>query len=140
MLSRWLKYFLFFVFCSGWNLKRNELQLTFNILSRNNKIPSTKTLSATKIIQHPSYSPYTLQNDVAVIETSEQITDAFDATPICLASKPVSGGEQAMVSGFGTTSSGMLFPRDLKIPQLKLSYEVLKKLLHMRTQIRHTRT
>ena len=86
-----------------------KIRLTFNEIDRTN-VDNTQILRARRIIQHPYYDPWTSENDIAIIETGMYVESpsAPYATPVCLPSIPVSGGEPGMVSGFGITEQGMM--------------------------------
>ena len=61
---------------------------------------------------HPSYNSNTMSNDIAILEFSGLTLDDLSGThaqPACLASRDYTDGEMAVVSGWGTTSEGMLY-------------------------------
>lgn len=76
----------------------------------------TQRLSIAQIIVHPSYSPITYDNDIALIKLSSPITFPSNnkIAPICF---PTAGNlyanVQAIVTGWGTTSSGGTQPNQL---------------------------
>lgn len=85
----------------GW-----DVYATFNLLDVNDPTGSV-TWKVSKIIMHPDYDNETMENDVAILEFDEPLSDMPEgATPVCIASTPHVGGETAYVSGWGHTSQG----------------------------------
>jgi len=69
------------------------------------KIPK-KVVEVSQIINHPSYSALTSNNDIALLKLSEEV-DLNTYTPSCVANTGDSfEGQKAWVYGWGTTSSG----------------------------------
>merc|ERR1712106_1029944 len=69
------------------------------------KIPK-KVAKVSQIINHPSYSALTSNNDIALLKLSEEV-DLNVYTPSCVANTgDTFEGQKAWVYGWGTTSSG----------------------------------
>lgn len=54
-----------------------------------------------KIIVHENYRPSTLENDIALLQTAEEIVFSNGVLPIALSRRHVDGGVRAVVSGWG---------------------------------------
>ena len=54
-------------------------------------------------VSHPQYNLATTDYDYAIITLSKPIQFSDSAMPICLPSRPLTGGEEAIVTGWGTT-------------------------------------
>ena len=57
-------------------------------------------------VSHPEYNVRTTDYDYAIITLEEEIQFSDSAWPVCLPTKELSGGEEATVTGWGTTQYG----------------------------------
>ena len=66
------------------------------------------TIGVAAIKQHPQYNGQTVQNDISVLELSEAVslTEYPNIKPVCLPEAGALFPGEAIVSGWGTTSSG----------------------------------
>ena len=66
------------------------------------------TVGVAAIKQHPQYNSGTLQNDISILELSEAVslTDHPNIKPVCIPEAGATFPGEAVVSGWGTTSSG----------------------------------
>ncbi|XP_063065503.1 chymotrypsin B-like [Engraulis encrasicolus] len=60
-----------------------------------------------KVFSHPSYDPYTLENDIQLLKLSSHVTYSARVSPVCLASATTSfpDGTQCVTSGWGRIST-----------------------------------
>ena len=74
------------------------------------------TVGVAAIKQHPQYDSSTLQNDISVLELTEAVslTDYPNIKPVCLPEAGALFPGEAVVSGWGTTSSGGSLSSTLK--------------------------
>lgn len=54
-------------------------------------------------VSHPRYNVRTTDYDYAIITLNKPINFSNSAMPICLPTRPLAGGEEAIVTGWGTT-------------------------------------
>jgi secreted trypsin-like serine protease len=91
-----------------------------SVMSGSYDINSNETIvHAKRIIRHPSYNEYTVNNDIALIELLEPITNV---TPVHLdATSSLQTDTQSWVAGWGNMSTtGQNYPDDLKEVDLKV--------------------
>jgi hypothetical protein len=91
-----------------------------SVMSGSYDINSNDTIvHAKRIIRHPSYNEYTVNNDIALIELLEPITDV---TPVRLnESTSLESGLESWVAGWGNMSTtSQNYPDDLKVVDLKV--------------------
>lgn len=77
-----------------------------------NLLASPNTITATHRIEHPSYNPSNLNNDVALIQLPSALTFSASVAAIRMPASSQTGvtqfdGQQAQVSGFGRTSDAL---------------------------------
>lgn len=60
-----------------------------------------ETYQVQKIINHDDYSKYSVENDIAVLQTSEAIQFNDAVQPIALRGQYVEGGSESIISGWG---------------------------------------
>ena len=66
-------------------------------------------------VSHPQYNPRNTDYDYAIITLQKPIEFSFSALPVCLPGTELKGGEEAIVTGWGTTEYGSSqFPRFLQ--------------------------
>ena len=66
-------------------------------------------------VSHPQYNPRTTDYDYAIITLQKPIEFSFSALPVCLPSTELAGGEEAIVTGWGTPEYGSShYPRILQ--------------------------
>jgi hypothetical protein len=59
-----------------------------------------------QVIRHPNYNSNTLVNDIALLRISNQPTASNYIQPVCLPKSIHHNGEDAVITGWGTTSEG----------------------------------
>ena len=57
-------------------------------------------------VSHPQYDPRTTDYDYAIITLTTPIVFSDSAMPVCLPTQELGGGEEAIVTGWGTTEYG----------------------------------
>jgi trypsin len=72
------------------------------------------THTTSRVVNHPSYNPVDFTKDVSVVQTSSAITFNPNVQPIALGSSFVGGGVNAVVSGWGSTTTGGPLPINLQ--------------------------
>ncbi|MBZ4419774.1 DUF1986 domain-containing protein [Myxococcus sp. RHSTA-1-4] len=65
-----------------------------------------QTRGVRRVVRHPSYNSWTLENDVALLELSTPVTYTPRVQPIALRETDAAVGATARVSGWGNTSPG----------------------------------
>ena len=74
-----------------------------------------KYFSVKSWVSHPQYDPRTTDYDYAIITLNNPIDFSVSAMPICLPKQKLRGGEEAIVTGWGTTEYGSgKYPRYLQ--------------------------
>uniref|UniRef100_A0A8D0GF93 trypsin n=1 Tax=Sphenodon punctatus TaxID=8508 RepID=A0A8D0GF93_SPHPU len=72
-------------------------------------------IDSAKVIRHPQYSSYSLNNDIMLIKLSTPATLTRDISPISLPSACASAGTNCLISGWGNTlSNGYNYPDELQ--------------------------
>ncbi|XP_069679934.1 trypsin beta-like [Periplaneta americana] len=75
---------------------------------------------ASALIANPNYDYYTIDFDVAVAKVSTPFSFGTGVQPIALTSSEPSAGQTAVVTGWGTTSSGGSLPTQLQVVSLPI--------------------
>jgi secreted trypsin-like serine protease len=69
--------------------------------TRSGNDPYEQASSVRQLIPHENYNPSTINNDVALIRLSTQLTFNTYVQPVCLTSTEPAGGTQAWLTGWG---------------------------------------
>jgi len=82
---------------------------------------SLVTRTVSQIIEHPNYDAGTERNDIALLKLSSPVTMSATVLPVCMPPpKPLYTGQNAWVTGWGTTSSGGSSSSTLREVQIKV--------------------
>ncbi|GCB61926.1 chymotrypsinogen 2-like [Scyliorhinus torazame] len=67
----------------------------------------SQVLRIQKVITHPAWNPYTINNDVTLVKLTSPVKFTNRISPVCLASAPADfpGGKLCVTSGWGLTQS-----------------------------------
>ncbi len=77
--------------------------------------PSQLDLFAEEWLPHPDYNPYNVNNDIALIKLSQEVTFSDHISPICLnPGFPLTEGMRCYVAGWGHTKCKSFFSNILK--------------------------
>ncbi|XP_061572574.1 trypsin-3-like [Cololabis saira] len=72
-------------------------------------------ISSAKVIRHPSYNSFNLDNDIMLIKLNRPATLNNFVSPVFLPTSCASGGTRCLISGWGNTSgTGMHYPDNLR--------------------------
>ena len=82
------------------------------------KVDTTVVRYVTKIIPHPDYDPYTLENDLAILILEEAVTKNVAIQPIALNQNNTANGTSCTITGWGTT----VFVSNKNKHKLKLAF------------------
>lgn len=66
---------------------------------------SEQFISSSKVIRHPSYNSYTIDNDIMLIKLNTPATLNQYVQPVALPSSCAPAGTMCLVSGWGNTMS-----------------------------------
>lgn len=81
-------------------------------LGMNSRLQNNNTFNVKEIIQHPSYNPKKLINDIGLLKLDKIVPLSENVLPICLPQQFLTP-EKAIASGFGKTGYGESSSRDL---------------------------
>ena len=62
-----------------------------------------ENFKVTSWVSHPNYNARTTDYDYAIMTLEKEIQFSHSAMPVCLPTKTLNGGENAIVTGWGTT-------------------------------------
>lgn len=76
--------------------------------SRSAMESNQKTYDVREIVSHEDFDPYFLENDVAILRLTANVTENEAVKPICITTLPTSDfyGKQCVVTGWGSTVEG----------------------------------
>ncbi|XP_076072813.1 trypsin-like [Mytilus galloprovincialis] len=85
-----------------------DWKVDVGVHSRSALEPEQKTYNVREFIVHQNYSPYYLENDIAIVKLSQPIAEGNTVYPICVTSLPSSDfwGQDCVVTGWGATVEG----------------------------------
>ncbi|XP_071530484.1 chymotrypsin-2-like [Panulirus ornatus] len=108
-----------------------SLTLRLGSLRLDRQEAGSLTLSARRIIRHEDYNDFTFENDIALIELSQEVTFTDKIRPICLAkNEDIPFGGRVVATGWGTLQLGTSnHPKKLQEVELNMISEDLCKLL-----------
>lgn len=89
------------------------------VVGAQNRINGGTTLTVSRIVNHPSYSSTTLNNDISVIQTTNEIVETVNIRRIPLGSAFVTSGV-AIGSGWGQTSNPGSAAAELQFVQVEV--------------------
>uniref|UniRef100_W5LXM6 trypsin n=1 Tax=Lepisosteus oculatus TaxID=7918 RepID=W5LXM6_LEPOC len=64
-------------------------------------------ISSSRVIRHPKYNPYTIDNDIMLIKLQSPVTLGSDIQPVPLPTSCAPAGTMCRVSGWGNTMSSV---------------------------------
>ncbi|CAM4287549.1 unnamed protein product [Leuciscus chuanchicus] len=100
----------------------SKVVMYFGRLRQSGSNPYMISRTASRIIRHPNYNDYTIDNDIALVQLSSSVTFSDYIKPVCLAAtgSVFSAGTESWVTGWGKLQSGDTqgsdVLQDLRIP------------------------
>ncbi|XP_037544211.1 chymotrypsin-like protease CTRL-1 [Nematolebias whitei] len=88
----------------------HDVTVHLGVYSLSHINPTEVTRSLDRIICHPEYNDFTLDNDICLLKLSAPVNFTEAIKPICLAGKysTFNDGLRSWITGFGMTGSGSL--------------------------------
>lgn len=77
---------------------------TISVVGAISRTTGGTTHGISRIVNHPSYSSITLNNDISLLETSTAVATTANVAPAVLGSAFTGGGVNTVASGWGQTS------------------------------------
>uniref|UniRef100_A0A3Q1J3V2 Peptidase S1 domain-containing protein n=1 Tax=Anabas testudineus TaxID=64144 RepID=A0A3Q1J3V2_ANATE len=92
----------------------SSVTVVLGLQTQSGSNPNSQSRKIAKGIMHPSYNSQTNDNDIYLLQLASPVTFTNYILPICLAASGSTfyNGTNSWVTGWGTTSSGSLYPDD----------------------------
>jgi len=93
--------------CTSEGIKANQLRLVLGEYDITKTESFEKQYSVSKIINHPKYNDGTLENDISLLKTADQVIFTDYIIPVCLPPRNdiVKIGKACVISGWGDTKN-----------------------------------
>ncbi|XP_016100908.1 suppressor of tumorigenicity 14 protein homolog [Sinocyclocheilus grahami] len=94
----------------------SNIVMYFGRLRQSGSNPYETNRTARRIITHPNYDDYSLDNDIALIQLSSAVNFSDYIRPVCLstANSTFDAGTESWVTGWGRLQPGGQFPKILQ--------------------------
>lgn len=88
----------------------SEWKVDVGVHSRSAMESNQKTYNVREIVSHENFNPYLLENDIAIVRLTTNVTENEAVKPICITTIPTSDfyGKHCVVTGWGATVEGII--------------------------------
>lgn len=92
--------------CSGDPWEASDLEIVAGIYNTSDDTESSQqTIGIEKFVIHPQYDPNTYNNDVALLELSEDVRYTPQVSPVCFPTGDIPANTMCVTTGWGKTES-----------------------------------